>query len=127
MQGSILAQRLNDSGAASFYAQQAFHIADKLETFWINADGKHAGADGGYITATLDAHKRFGRTGLDSAVLLAVIKAGGDQGDWSVGGDRVLATVERYLESFRGLYKINGKSQEEWKGAVAVGRYAGPF
>lgn len=110
---------MNDPLAAAFYLDQAGQIAAKLDDFWL--------ADEGFITATLDAAS-FGRSGVDAAVLLAVLHAGGKAGEpWSVVDERVLATLVKYVDAFRGdLYAVNegGRGRKEWRGAVAVGRYA---
>lgn len=77
-----------------------------------------------YIQASLPSSK-FHRSGLDLAVLLAILKAG-DAGEetWGVAGERLLATVEQYVSGFRGLYPLNeGGKRKEWNGALAVGRY----
>jgi glucoamylase len=115
--GAALALDMDDPLASDFYQKQADSIALKLESFWLSDDG--------YVTATLDAGS-FGRSGLDAAVLLAVLHVGGkDDEPWSATDDRVLATIVRFVQSFEhGLYAINeGEGRKGWKGAIAVGRY----
>ncbi|KAL7416618.1 Six-hairpin glycosidase-like protein [Mrakia frigida] len=114
--GAALADRLQDQGAAKFYLAQADLIQKKLDSFWLPSKN--------YIQASLPSSK-FGRSGLDSAVLLAVLKAG-DLGEesWGVAGERMLATVEKYVKGFKDLYPLNeGGKRKEWNGALAVGRY----
>jgi glucoamylase len=133
-QGAALALRLSDPAASAYYALQASLISAKLELFWLPSPSSFLStidrALSGYIISTLDSPARFNRTGLDSGVLLAILKAGGEgeKGSWSVAGEKVLATVERYVRSFEGVYGINHeKNEEKWGGAIAVGRYAGEF
>jgi glucoamylase len=100
-------------------------VTRALEQFWLPEEG--------HISAMLDP-EAHSRSGLDAAVLLAVLRVGppataGRPFSWSVADDRVLATVERYVESFAGgLYAINNAtgshSKRYWHGAIAVGRYA---
>lgn len=115
--GAALALEMDDPLASVFYQKQADAIALKLESFWLQ--------DEGFVTATLDAGS-FGRSGLDAAVLLAVLHVGGKNDEpWSATDDRILATIVRFVGSFKdGLYAINeGKGRQDWKGAIAVGRY----
>ncbi|CED83661.1 glucoamylase [Phaffia rhodozyma] len=115
--GAALATRLSDPGAASFYTQEANAITDRLELFW--------SPDRNFISATIDA-PRFGRSGLDSALILAFLHAG-EQGDgvWGIAGERALSTLISYVDSFKnGLYKINDVPGDGWNGAIAVGRYS---
>ena len=59
--------------------------------------------------------------------MLAVLKAGGEgEEKWGVAGERVLATVEKYVDGFKELYAVNeGGKRKEWNGALALGRYTG--
>lgn len=120
--GADVALTLDDKGAADYYEAGAAKLSGELESFWL--------AKKGFISASRDA-QAHGRTGLDAAVLLAILRVGPAAADdtthWSVADDRVLATVERYVNSFAGdLYAINNATrwQKSWHGAIAVGRYA---
>lgn len=122
----MLASRLNDTGADSFYLDQTSEMAARLMDFWSE--------ELGYWRATLHnddqaegegigTFKQKKRTGLDCAVPLAVVHAGDTgMGTWSAADERMLSTLRLYVLSFDGLYGINkGKN---WTEGWAVGRYA---
>lgn len=115
--GSHFALRLSDPGASQFYLAEAARILDRLEDFWLPSES--------HIVASLPKTK-FHRSGLDAAIFLGVLRAGG-QGEetWGVAGGRTLATIVKYVDGFKELYGINAHPSEDWNGAVAVGRYTG--
>jgi glucoamylase len=108
--GAKLARLLNDNGAADYYEAAAKKM--NLDEWWSN----------GFITTT------FGRTGgleykasnVDVQVLLASLHFGrAEEGFYSPGSERVLATVIKVVDAFSGLYAIN---QDKSVG-TAIGRY----
>lgn len=116
--GAKFATSMDDSGAATYYNQQAAAIKSKLQTFWDSTKG--------YIQAYQGVS---GRSGLDCSVMLGTLK-GWDTTDKSAAvdatvfgpaSDKVLATHKKYVDSFRSLYAINNNAAAP--NAVGTGRY----
>lgn len=113
LDGAKLADKLGDGGAARFYRDQAQAISRDLNRFW-NASKK-------VIMPTID------RTGgidykssdLDTAVILAILHAGDESGDWSPSDPRVQSTLSALVEKFKSIYPVNANG----KPGVALGRY----
>ena len=125
--GSILADRMNDTAAATYYSGQAEEISTRLNDFWSSA---------GYWRAMLpntDINEPFAgsrlakpRTSLDCALPLAVIHGGQDpltnQTDrFEAHSSRVLSTLREYVMHVGKLYAIN--NGKKWTEGWAVGRY----
>ncbi|EIW71627.1 hypothetical protein TREMEDRAFT_37964 [Tremella mesenterica DSM 1558] len=137
--GSILARRLNDTGAADYYISQSKTLATYLPDFltpeyWTaNLPSNHIFTNKSTTgTPAKSPEKRSlevksrgyfplrrDRTGLDCAFLLSLIHAGGDI--LPVSAPESLETVWKYVKSFEGIYQIN---QGSWTNGWAVGRYA---
>jgi glucoamylase len=114
IQGADLADRLGDGAAASWYRSQAREIEGELLNHW----------DGQIIRATRDGGE-FKASGLDTAVILGVLHAGLNDGFMSLTDDRVLSTVERIKNDFKGRYAINWRDTD-FDGQLlgtAMGRY----
>lgn len=107
--GAELADRLSDSGAATWYRQQAAAIAAVLPQFWNSSKN--------ILVATLGSS----RQGLDCGTLLGSIHGNGKRG-WGMyapESDDVLATLDALVNVFKPLYAINSNGAP----GVAIGRY----
>jgi glucoamylase len=128
--GSLLATRLNDTGAAKWYSDLSKRIEITLPDFWKVVD-KESGT--GYWRATIyDGEEAYRpeRAGLDCALPLTVIHGGTERGGGAknqaaglldAGQPEVLASLREYIASFQDEYKINGDAK--WTDGWAVGRY----
>ncbi|CAD6564151.1 MAG: hypothetical protein TREMPRED_003889 [Tremellales sp. Tagirdzhanova-0007] len=121
--GAKLAQRLNDTGAAMFYTEQADQLGRTLSQFLTSINGTE------YYRATVfDQPLADQRKSLDSALLLSVIHTstypGRGTGAWLFDPTHpvLLSTVREYIRTFEGLYSINAGTV--WTEGWAVGRYA---
>ncbi|OCF34306.1 hypothetical protein I316_03820 [Kwoniella heveanensis BCC8398] len=161
--GAKLANRLNDSGAANFYLEQAKKIQNSLERFWDNEANYYiSGIPDGQHPAPVIMHRSpsegdkrpevqtrmMGRGDgwpdrelSDCSLPLSVVHLNqdlsstretfassehshdGDEGPHSFhpADPRVIATMYRYILSFRDLYEIN--SDREWTDGWMLGRY----
>lgn len=110
--GAHFADHMKDPGAALWYRLQAKELEDVIRNHW--------DAGRGYLVATLDQDGGFpGKTsGLDVAVLLAVLHAGDTQ-FYDVTHEQVLATATRLRDVFQRLFPIN----RNFSLAPAIGRY----
>ena len=137
--GARLAIRLEDGGAAGYYAGMAEKLSSRLPNFWTEDGGRP-----GYWRATIFGNEAEGeelgelpvkmewqrdRTSLDCALPLSVIHVG-DRYDehsrtstsFSPIDPGVLSTLREYIVSFQGIYKIN--HGHRWTSGWALGRYA---
>ncbi|HVJ64912.1 MAG TPA: glycoside hydrolase family 15 protein [Bdellovibrionota bacterium] len=117
-EGARLADAAFDPLAARWYRQNSDELALELERHWI--------PELGYITATLDRDEGLDyKSGLDSAVVIAVLETDGyanlDSDPWTVLDSRVQATVQRLEATFIRIYEINARVSDV-KGAM-IGRY----
>ena len=112
LEGADLAEQLGDSGAASFYRTQAALIVPELQKHW---DPSRS-----ILQATLNrvAGIDYKFSGLDTAVVLAALHGGMNDGVFTATDDKILATAAQLEKSFGGLYGINEKSA-----GVVIGRY----
>jgi len=130
--GSILATRLNDPGAATYYYDMAERIANSTYNFWHETDEDFG--TGLWNATIFDELHHSERTGLDCALPLLGVQSGIwriEEGDGSLadrvsrlfhgGRPALLATLREDILSFADLYKINERKQ--WKEGWAVGRY----
>ncbi|MBC7693166.1 MAG: glycoside hydrolase family 15 protein [Methylotenera sp.] len=123
-EGAILARRLGDPEAASWYQQQSQAIRQVIPGFWSVSKN--------YIVATQNSSwsDQAKPSGLDIAVILASLHASPhDQssGDlfMSVSDDRVIATAGALRQAFDSLYSVN-RVQNGHQGerlAPGLGRY----
>lgn len=114
--GAKLAQQLGDEGAARYYLEVAKDIHAALEQHWSDSTG--------LIGATLNfkGGHDYKYSNIDIAVVLGVLHAGFDSGEFSPLDDRVLATAQKIEESFRGIYSVNDPGRFPGLG-TAIGRY----
>lgn len=112
--GAKVATEMGDASAAKFYHD----IGKELEP-WIT---KHWNEERGYIVTTLDWERGLDvkSSGLDSAVILAVLHGDTGDGFFSVIDDRVMATACKLQEAFARIYPIN---QVPGVPGLAMGRY----
>lgn len=110
VEGAELATRLGDTGAATWYNQQAAALNTRIPQFW--------NASKGFLVATLN----HGRSGQDCGTLLGALHGTGKRGfgNYTPGSDQILATLHALVEVMRPLYPVN--SQAGYPG-VAIGRY----
>jgi glucoamylase len=120
-EGSALATRLGDTGAARFYLEQSRLMEPELRRYW--------DPEKGYIVSTRDAERGpcGVRSGMDSAVVLATL--GGyclddlvhEEEPYPVHDAQVLATIAVLERVFAALYPINDPARN--LPGIAVGRY----
>lgn len=112
VEGADLADRLGDSGAASWYRQQAAQIAVALGNHWDDQGKK--------IRVSLNRVEGvdYKRSELDIAVLLGALHTN-TQGS-VIYSEGMMSTVAQIVDSFRRLYPIN---QRQNVPGVAIGRY----
>ncbi|WRT69601.1 uncharacterized protein IL334_006590 [Kwoniella shivajii] len=138
--GAILASRLNDTGAETYYVQQAGSIGEKLEDFWDDEKGYYLSSlpklpsKNSESSISLDIPNFPSREWQDCSMPLSLIHAGNQFDSANVQrypnitfpvfgptNPRVLATLDKYIKSFEGMYKINGG--KNWTQGWALGRY----
>ncbi len=109
-EGAELANLLGDTGAATFYTQQATAIRSQLNTFFDSSKG--------FLVATLNN----GRSGLNCGTLLGSVHGNGARGFgiFEPNSDEVLVTLQALVNSFKTLYTINTAAGAP---GVAIGRY----
>jgi glucoamylase len=115
IQGAQLAHILGDSGAATFYSQQAALISQDLGRFWR--------ADLQSFVPSLNWQEgvNYKNSGIDIAVLLGVLHGDAGDGFLPASHPSVLSTAQRLVNAFDQLYPIN----RDGNGALgtAIGRY----
>lgn len=114
VEGARLARRLGDHAAADWYERQVPLISTELEKYWDR--------DREIIVATRHRVDGIGykHSGLDSAVVLAVLHGYADDGFFSPSDPKVLATAEKMERAFRDIYPINRANGFP---GTAIGRY----
>jgi len=114
LQGALLADRLNDSGAAQWYRAQATLIEQSLQAFWDPSQQ--------IVRATLNPIEgpMYKTSGLDIAVILALLHGYNDDNFFSFSDPRIISTMEKLENSFHVLYPINHVVGFP---GVAIGRY----
>ncbi len=116
VEGAKLAQDLGDPGAADYYQSQVEPLSREIE--------KHWDAGRNIIVETLDQQGMdYKKSGLDSAVVLAVLYGETQDGFFPPTDDRVLATVLAQEKAFDSLYALNRSEKPGTDSTVAVGRY----
>ncbi|KLT45107.1 hypothetical protein CC85DRAFT_241547 [Cutaneotrichosporon oleaginosum] len=107
--GARLATRLGDHGASGFYAAQAAKLGEHMQSYYHASKGWRAFDNPGR------------RTGLDAAILLASLHAGGGNATEDLAPGTMLSSLRQYVLSFAGLYETNSGN---WTDGWLVGRYA---
>ena len=112
--GAILAHRLNDEGAAAYYAEQANQITAHLKQYVDVANT--------VIQASLPMHGGPQKTlELDSSVILGVLLTEQERGLFSVNSQLVKNTIKQLHQQFNAMFPINNHNS----GAILFGRYPG--
>ena len=129
LEGAFLAERLNDPQAARWYRSAAEGLSRELERHWDSrAEMIRASLD---VTGVGHRVQETKPSGLDTAVILAVIQTGNHWGarvtdsEFGECDPRVLITAEKISNSFRSLYLINRtvRDSKDREIAPAIGRY----
>ena len=126
-EGAKLAQRLGDTNAASFYEEQLSYVSGSRRRTDLPAGFPNLGTlvashwQQGLLVPTFDRDGGidYKYRNIDTAVLLAVLHARGEDGFYAASDSRVLATLERQIAEFQALYPVNHKGY----GATVLGRY----
>src|SRR5690606_23510828 len=108
IEGADLAEKLGDSGAATWYRSQANAIAARLPSFW----------NGAFI----NEHQGISyRSGTDCATLLGAIHGNGAKGYglYEPVSDEILLSLEKLVSVMKPLYAINQNTAV----GTAIGRY----
>lgn len=111
--GAVLAEKMSDVGAATYYREQAQNIFVRLNSFW---DGNR-----NHLVATINWREgvNYKGSGLDVAVLLGLLYGEVD-GAFSLKDPRSLKTFDKLKSVFSKIYPINQKNPTL---APALGRY----
>lgn len=114
IEGAALAQRLNDLGASDWYLKQASAITAHLKTF--------VRTDAPYIPVSLNhAEGLHAKTsGLDVAVILAVLRTPETKSFISIENVQVQKTLKALISQFKRIYPINHQNIAV---GTAIGRY----
>ncbi|KAI8100064.1 Six-hairpin glycosidase-like protein [Halteromyces radiatus] len=119
LDGSDFALKYGDIMQAHLYRHTARQIQDRLETFWSSQDG--------YIRVTQDqVQGQLKPSGLDTSIILAAnLISSLNDGFFTPGSDKVLATAKILEDTFDQLYPINKEQGigEHRHHGVAMGRY----
>ncbi|KAG0176201.1 hypothetical protein DFQ28_007757 [Apophysomyces sp. BC1034] len=114
LDGANFATRNGDASKASTYSSTASQIQTKIDSFWSSSKN--------YIIVTQDHQNGVQKpTGLDISTLIAANVAGLDDGFYTPGSDKILATAVAIENSMASLYPIN-KNLPSYLGN-AIGRY----
>ncbi|KAI8138346.1 glucoamylase [Fennellomyces sp. T-0311] len=113
LEGADFASRNGDSTRANTYRSTASSIKTRLESFWSSSNN--------YITVTQSYSGGVNKAGLDVSTLLAANGASMNDGFYTPGSDKMLATAVAIENSFAGIYAVN-QNRPDWKG-TAIGRY----
>lgn len=114
MMGADLADQLNDRSAAKFYREQADRVRNDLYRFF--------DANRSYLVATLNRTDGadYKDSQIDSVVILGILHGMQADGLFSPSDERVMATAEQIIRTFRELYTINKRSNAP---GIGIGRY----
>jgi glucoamylase len=114
LEGSTLANKLGDHGAADWYFKQGKEIETELQEFW---DPKQ-----GFIVATINrvGGVDYKSSNIDTAVVLGLLHGDMKDGFFSWDDKRVIATIEKIITAFSDIYPINHRSEIP---GIAIGRY----
>lgn len=114
LEGSTLAHKLGDHGAAEWYFKQGKEIEIKLQKFW---DPKR-----GFIVATFNrvAGLDYKSSNIDTAIIVGLLYGDMKDGFFSWNDKRVVATIEKIIAAFSNIYLINHHPEIP---GIAIGRY----
>ncbi|OLL24226.1 Glucoamylase [Neolecta irregularis DAH-3] len=108
IEGIQFAKDNNDNSSASIFTTIAAEMEDSLYSFWSSSKG--------YIIATQNSS----RSGLDCGTLLGSVHGNGRTGYglFQPSDEKVLVTLQAFVDSFKHLYNINANAN-----GIACGRY----
>lgn len=112
IRGASFAARNGDSTRASTYTNAANSIKTKIDTFW--------NANNNYVTVSQSVTSGVSKAGFDSATLIAANSGGVQDGFYTPGSDKILATAVAVENQFASLYSINTSGGGR---GTAIGRY----
>lgn len=119
--GADFADMMGDSGAATFYRQQARAMESVIDKHWDD--------NRGYINEMLDVPYNVGRSGKNIASILAVIHGYNYlDGFYGPTSDKVLATALKIMQDFQDIFPINKMTNDRDTNlpmGPALGRYRG--
>nr|P07683.2 RecName: Full=Glucoamylase 1; Short=Gluc 1; AltName: Full=1,4-alpha-D-glucan glucohydrolase; AltName: Full=Glucan 1,4-alpha-glucosidase; Contains: RecName: Full=Glucoamylase 2; Short=Gluc 2; Contains: RecName: Full=Glucoamylase 3; Short=Gluc 3; Flags: Precursor [Rhizopus arrhizus]BAA00033.1 glucoamylase [Rhizopus arrhizus]BAP05656.1 glucoamylase [synthetic construct] len=111
--GADFAKRNGDSTRASTYSSTASTIANKISSFWVSSNN--------WIQVSQSVTGGVSKKGLDVSTLLAANLGSVDDGFFTPGSEKILATAVAVEDSFASLYPIN-KNLPSYLGN-SIGRY----
>ncbi|CAO3633478.1 unnamed protein product [Cunninghamella echinulata] len=114
LDGAEFATKNGDTSKANSYKAVATNIENRINSFW--------NSSGGFIRVTIDQNGGFHKpSGLDASVLIAANVGSRNDGFYTPGSDKMLATAVKIENAFANLYAIN-QNKESHLG-TAIGRY----
>jgi glucoamylase len=113
-EGAKLAQRLNDVGASDWYLRQAAAMTSHLQSY-MNPSNSHIPVSMNYVDGYHSKH-----SGLDIAVILAVLRIPEQNAFVTVENSLVQKTLSVLISEFQKIYSINHAPNVP---GVAIGRY----
>ncbi|KAF7727643.1 Glucoamylase, intracellular sporulation-specific [Apophysomyces ossiformis] len=114
LDGANFATRNGDTSKASSYSSTASQIQNKIDSFW--------SSNKNYIIVTQDYQNGVQKpSGLDISTLIAANVAGMNDGFYTPGSDKMLATAVAIENAMANLYPLN-KNLPSYLGN-AIGRY----
>jgi glucoamylase len=113
IRGANFATRNGDSTRASTYTTTANTIKTKIDTFWSSSNN--------YVTVSQSVTSGVSKAGYDIATLIAANSGGVQDGFYTPGSDKILATAVAIESQFASLYSINTNAAAYL--GTAIGRY----
>ncbi|KAG2208697.1 hypothetical protein INT47_007796 [Mucor saturninus] len=112
VRGANFASRNGDSTRASTYTNAANAIKTKIDTFWNSSNN--------YVTVSQSVTGGVSKAGFDSATLIAANSGSVQDGFYTPGSDKILATAVAVESKFASLYAVNTNGGGR---GTAIGRY----
>jgi glucoamylase len=122
IQGAALADRLNDSAAASFYRLQASLMENTISNHW---DAQNQVIHETYNWDTSSSVTNYKSEILDVAIVLGSLQGDLNDGFFSVNDDRILISAQKLDAAFKAIYPLNQFSTDSDGKALGtpIGRY----
>ncbi|KAI8075404.1 glucoamylase glam [Gilbertella persicaria] len=111
--GANFASRNGDSTRASTYTNTANSIKTKIDTFWSSSNN--------YVAVSQSVTGGVNKAGYDVANLIAANVGSLDDGFYTPGSERILATAVAVESKFASIYGVN-QNLPSWLGN-SIGRY----
>lgn len=111
IEGAAFANAQGDTGAGTYYSQQASAIGSKIDTFWSSTVN--------FVTVSQNykAGVNYKTSGLDCGTILGALHGNTGEGFYSPYTDKMLATASALISSMATLYPINTAT------SIGIGRY----